>query len=78
MAAAGLGVLLLLLLAAPCAGQRHGEPGGWEGAGGGGRGREKKGREERGEERAVREGKGGPEQPTRAEGARPGVPHTLW
>lgn len=75
MAAAGLGVLLLLLLlAAPCAGQRHGEPGGWEGAGGGGRGREKKGREER----AVREGKGGPEQPTRAEGARPGVPHTLW
>lgn len=40
MAAAGFGALLLLL-AAPCAGQRHGEPGGWEGA----RGGERKGRE---------------------------------
>lgn len=68
MAAAGLGalLLLLLLLAAPCAGQRHGEPGGWEGA------RERKG------EGGMEEG---PQHPTRAERARPGVPHrcgALW
>uniref|UniRef100_A0A8C3L6R8 Tectonic family member 2 n=1 Tax=Chrysolophus pictus TaxID=9089 RepID=A0A8C3L6R8_CHRPC len=60
------------VLAAPCAGQRHGEPGGWEGTG-----RErKKGKEGRGE-RAVREGKEGPQHPAGAEGARPGVPH-VW